>query len=86
MMNGVTVDSLGRVYTKISAAVGVVTVGDKPADVVGALILVALLIEKQRLRNGNVDFADRRQAVMDLVGKLYDRVATSDGGNDHAHV
>jgi hypothetical protein len=75
MMNGTTVESLGRVYTKLAAAVPVVTVNEQVGDVVGALLLVTILIEKQR------SWADQKighkQAFMALVEKLYDQTSAS---------
>jgi len=74
MTNSVTVDSLNRVYGKLRQILPVISAGESPADLVGGLLLTALLIEKQREWNNP---EPHRQAVLDLVGRLYDLVDTT---------
>lgn len=74
-MQGVTVESLGRVYNRLTVAVPVATKGEQAVDVIAALLLLAMLIEKQR---PGKKAHDHRQAVLDLVGKLYDMAENVD--------
>jgi len=71
MKNKVTADDIGRVYTHLSMTVPLATAGEDPVAVVAALLLIAVLVEKQRpWENQQIS---RREAFLDLVGKMYDR-------------
>jgi hypothetical protein len=75
MMSGTTIESLGRVYSKISAVMPALTAGDQKSDVVGALLLIAILIEKQRPWSSHK--IGHRAAFLELMGKLYDQTSAS---------
>jgi len=74
-MDGTTIGSLGRVYSKISAVMPALTVGEQASDVVGALLLVAILIEKGRPWKSHK--IGHKQAFLNLIEKLYDQTSVS---------
>ena len=64
-------EGVGRVYQKLAMYVPTATFGEEASDVVAGLLLVAILLEKQR---PSATKSDHRQAFLDLVGKLYDQI------------
>ena len=73
---GVTVESLGIAYTELSTAIAPAAYGKRPEDVVAALLLTAMVAARERVRMSGKEPAAHKEAVVDLVGKLYDMATT----------
>jgi len=70
-MNKTKIEDVGRIYSKLSPIIAAQTVGDDLTATSVALVLIALLLQKQApWHNGEIS---RKAAFMELISKLYDQ-------------
>jgi len=69
--NKVTRDGIARIHRRLAPLISVVAPGEHPADIIGALLMTAVVTEKQRATSPSVD---HREQFIKLVGEVYDRI------------